>query len=750
VDLPGLVTAPESTKVGTRRLVEDHLQKHGQYSLYLATVVATSAPNQSIAMEIVNKNKLEGNTIGVFTKCDHAMAIPDERELFQERLQSPPPANCGAVALAPYGWVCLMNANPTGSKEQSNFARLKQQAVDEGEFMREKMPEVVEAGDAGCEALVQRIRQQFTQFLSASWGPRTIKLLREALEQAQVENAALGLPEFHHAGADHAKRARDQAVREAERRVNQEKCALIQGCCRNVLQKLKNQLCAIAGESMANVDPSIVPSKWKLQRQKFDDACAEGVEAWGSYWLTSLRGILEAPDPKPTTPVVKEQLLASPPFVLARFPAYINALVKSVKRALAPLQDTLLQEMKELGDRYYGKMSPWVKITTNFAEGAPRMTLTCDHIALVENVMYCFVEQSTCGILDQLKSSMEQVACGIADSNWTESCAEERLRLEVRIRDITGAKEQVETLLGFEREGAAPPAGDSGSDVQAEREGAAPPAGDSGSDVRRVFARTSRVFPQYITHPTFATNGITGVALSREGHLLVADRSDSSVKVFSGNSNNGTHLRTLAKGDLFDPRGVAAGDDGKVYVADHGSQSVRVFESSGKYVKDIGGGFLQNPHDVALDAQGQVYVADGGNHVVSIFDTNGEFVRDIGVRANGGTLPGLLHRPVGVAVDKAGNVFVSNKSANTVSMFDNQGSFVRNIGQGALQQPDGVAVCPEGRIYVSSFGSNYVMVFNQTGSLVQSIPAACPTYICVDDRGQICVTELLSKRVLAQ
>jgi DNA-binding beta-propeller fold protein YncE len=121
-------------------------------------------------------------------------------------------------------------------------------------------------------------------------------------------------------------------------------------------------------------------------------------------------------------------------------------------------------------------------------------------------------------------------------------------------------------------------------------------------------------------------------------------------------------------------------------------------------------------------------------------------VRD--VRGSGGSAPGQLHNPYGMALDGDGNVYVCNHSSHTVSVFDKHGTFIRSIGQGHLSNPCGVAVCPSGRVYVASYGNNQVVVFDKTGTHVRSIPAICPVYVCVDDKGQVCVTEYSQKRVL--
>lgn len=45
VDLPGLVTSPAENRAASRQLVAEHIQKHGDYSMFLATVDASELPS---------------------------------------------------------------------------------------------------------------------------------------------------------------------------------------------------------------------------------------------------------------------------------------------------------------------------------------------------------------------------------------------------------------------------------------------------------------------------------------------------------------------------------------------------------------------------------------------------------------------------------------------------------------------------------------------------------------------------------
>ena len=104
IDMPGLVTAPSGNEPSdmasqTEAVVKAHMQsEHGSNSLYLAIVKATSAPNTSNAIKILNEAQLYGKTFGVFTFCD------DVNQRNAPRLKQWVRNGQGAVVLEPYGW----------------------------------------------------------------------------------------------------------------------------------------------------------------------------------------------------------------------------------------------------------------------------------------------------------------------------------------------------------------------------------------------------------------------------------------------------------------------------------------------------------------------------------------------------------------------------------------------------------------------------------------------------------------------
>lgn len=111
-----------------------------------------------------------------------------------------------------------------------------------------------------------------------------------------------------------------------------------------------------------------------------------------------------------------------------------------------------------------------------------------------------------------------------------------------------------------------------------------------------------------------------------------------------------------------EPRGIAVGAAGKVYVADTFRNRIQVFAGDGSFVAALGSygrgpGQLLFPYDVATDAAGNVYVADTANDRVQKLSAAGAFVGGWGGTGKG---PGRFHSPTSIATDPAGFVYVAD------------------------------------------------------------------------------------------
>jgi DNA-binding beta-propeller fold protein YncE len=126
-----------------------------------------------------------------------------------------------------------------------------------------------------------------------------------------------------------------------------------------------------------------------------------------------------------------------------------------------------------------------------------------------------------------------------------------------------------------------------------------------------------------------ALNFPTGVALDRQGNVLVVDALNFRVARFSPDGRwLGAFGASLDDGGQFAlPKGVAAGADGRIYVSDAQRDLVLVFGPDGEFEYGIGApgeepGRFMHPAGLAT-AGGRLYVADSYGARLQVFEILG-------------------------------------------------------------------------------------------------------------------------------
>jgi len=163
-----------------------------------------------------------------------------------------------------------------------------------------------------------------------------------------------------------------------------------------------------------------------------------------------------------------------------------------------------------------------------------------------------------------------------------------------------------------------------------------------------------------------------GVAIDREGHIVVADYYNDRVQVLCG---DGTHVRTIGSsgsgaGQFQNPKGVAIDGEGHIVVADTYNNRVQVLCGDGTHVRTIGSegsgaGQFREPSGVAIDGEGHIVVADTNNNRVQVLCGDGTHVRTIGSEGSGA---GQLKYPHGVAIDGEGHIVVADTNNHRVQV----------------------------------------------------------------------------------
>ncbi len=173
------------------------------------------------------------------------------------------------------------------------------------------------------------------------------------------------------------------------------------------------------------------------------------------------------------------------------------------------------------------------------------------------------------------------------------------------------------------------------------------------------------------------------------------------------------------EGQFKEPRGMAIGPDGNLYVVDKGNHRIQKFSQDGKFLAAWGGqgsepGQFKDPHGIAIGTDGSVYVADTWNHRIQKFDANGQFIQAWNAQDQS------FWGPRAVAVSPAGRVYVSDTGNKRIVYFSDDGIQIDTwggdgSGPGQLIEPVGIAVTDVGEIVVADTGNRRLQFFDEDG-----------------------------------
>ena len=265
----------------------------------------------------------------------------------------------------------------------------------------------------------------------------------------------------------------------------------------------------------------------------------------------------------------------------------------------------------------------------------------------------------------------------------------------------------------------------------------------------RVFVK---IHPTQLEQPVRTITGLNGpwgIAINSQQQLVVAQSGGKKISIME---RDGKRVQTIECDKFKDPRGVATGPDGAIYVADCVAQSLFKFDKKGKLIKTVENN-LKTPFSVKI-IRNQLYVADSTD-LVKIFDTDCNVIGTIQTKE--------CPKPYDIAVGDDGLYVVGSGGKIALYRCAPNGMFIRHLDIYPSLSLSNIhslscirSVCfdskycfgSSGHLFVGSIG---VYVFQPSGEHVASFSLASsdeiksPAGIAIDDDGFVYVCDNFSR-----
>ncbi|KAI8509635.1 hypothetical protein Bbelb_120630 [Branchiostoma belcheri] len=258
--------------------------------------------------------------------------------------------------------------------------------------------------------------------------------------------------------------------------------------------------------------------------------------------------------------------------------------------------------------------------------------------------------------------------------------------------------------------------------------------------------------PGQLTYPS-------GVTVSEEGEIFVADLRNQRIQVFTLQGTFVRQFPTVVLGEEMEPYNVVMDGEGNLWVVGNTETSgfavnynkqgsvlrkfdlqkagwdrgvavdtrrnhilitqttgdwpnlhgeIQVFRPDGTLVRTVGQQQgMKRPWYITVDGEGNILASDLCNHCVFVYNEDRQFLLQFGGEGSG---EGQLKNPFGICTDMSGNIFAIDRGNKRVEMFDKTGKFLKHITTD-VKEPQAVVMATQGQLVVTDCRRHTVTIF---------------------------------------
>ena len=197
------------------------------------------------------------------------------------------------------------------------------------------------------------------------------------------------------------------------------------------------------------------------------------------------------------------------------------------------------------------------------------------------------------------------------------------------------------------------------------------------------------------------------VAFTASGDVIVIHRKLFRPYEMSLFTEHGQFIKHISQ-HLINPFSVSVTTDGHLIVCNMGDMSVKVLSPDGtELVQSLFAPDCDEFPWFAVYHQDMFFVSYVRAHCVKVFSKEGVFLYDIGEEGSG---DGQFIQPGELTIDKFNNLIVCDKRNNRLQVFSLDGKFVNLVTEG-LKVPGSVAINKDGNLLVCDWSKHCIQVF---------------------------------------